>query len=562
MKKIFRIASYDFKRLMINPFTIVSLIVILVICMLTGVIYKIEPTPEYSASVSGGTARAIYSNFTSGTDTDSKSNLDDILASAKKYLTVQKQSNEGTEKQTLDYINTTFSKIKTEIEKYHSTGSCTYTENQDISEISETATEFSNFIEEYSSLNAFESKLIFTNEDFETLQNIAKYFSEITNSNKAISQILTDIYNHISYFDSLGNITENATPWTVDTEKIELCQTNYISRASEKLQAILTEMETLYNSSSTANTEAVNNMKNLITNYKLTCESAENAVKLELELALNNHFGSLKNLYHYQEVKNEDAEIELTLCSYFLKDDGVYYTQYQQPLNFNTASYQVSLYDHAYFVVSIIGFFTILFGIFCTYKLFGLDRKNGKMDIVLSQNVSFGQVFVGKFLAIILCTSCVLGIFSVASLIWGALMYPSLANGILAVFNLSTVYTISPFLFFVIKVIGIELQVIFYSTITLFLMNISRKFNLCFGIAVGLFVIATICNIFLNGSLVYCLFPFIHADLTSFLGGATMQTGFLKTSLYAYGSFYISLIYYLVVVGLLFNFTKQLFKKN
>jgi ABC-type transport system involved in multi-copper enzyme maturation permease subunit len=220
------------------------------------------------------------------------------------------------------------------------------------------------------------------------------------------------------------------------------------------------------------------------------------------------------------------------------------------------------MYDHAYFIISIVGFITILVGIFCAYKLFGQDRKNGKMDLLLSQNVTFNQVFVAKFIAIVLITSFYLALFSILSLIWGALIYGSLPNAMLAVFNLTNVYTIHPFMFFLIKVIGIELQVIFYSIITIFLMNVSRKFELCFGISAGLFVVATICNIFLNGAFVYCLFPFIHADLTSFLGGATMSTGFLKTSLYTYGNFLISVLYYLVVVALLFNFTKQLFKKN
>ena len=183
-----------------------------------------------------------------------------------------------------------------------------------------------------------------------------------------------------------------------------------------------------------------------------------------------------------------------------MNDSSVYYTQYQQPLNFNTASYQVSVYDHAYFVISIIGFLTILFGIFCTYKLFGLDRRNGKIDIILSQKVSFNEVFLGKFLAVILTTSFVLGLYSVFSLTWGFIAYPALANNILAVFNLSSAYTINPFLFFLIKLIGIELQVIFYSTITVFALNLSRKFELCFGISIAIFVAATICNIFFNGN--------------------------------------------------------------
>ena len=560
MRKIFKIASYDFKRLIVNPFTIGTMILVLLVCLITGLVYKIEPTPAYSATTIGSTTREVYNNFMSTNENcDNKLSLDNILSDAQKMLDIQQ---ECTDYNDFIDINSRFQDIYYEIIKYHTTGSCTYTENDNIDEIKTATYLLNDFVNYFENLGEFQSDIIFEKDEFETLKTIEDYFYQKVFLDEPITTTLNDLYENLSMFDSLNSVVKSVFVWNVDTELLEKYQTEYINKAAAKNQNILAEIISVNDSTTSYDTTHISELTSLITNYKLTCESAKYSIIYELRLSLERHFGNLENLYHYAPISLEDTKLELVKTNYFLNDESLYYTQYQVPLNFNNASYEVTLYDHAYFIISIIGFLTILFGIYASYKLFGLDRRNGKMDTILSQNVTFNQVFTAKFLAIVFSTSFVLAVYAVLSLTWGSLLFPSLPNGMLAVFNSTTCYVINPFLFFLIKLIGIELQVIFYSVITIFMMNISRKFELTFGISVAIFVIATICNIFLNGSLAYCLFPFIHADLTSFLGGATMQTGFLKTAMYSYGNFYISLVYYLVVVVLLYNFTKQLFKKN
>lgn len=561
MKKVLKIAAYDFKRLVFNPITVIGLVLVLIACFVTGLAYKIEPTPAYSAVTSGEYTRRVYQNFRSTDPSiDTENSLNNILTEANDIL--------ATNQTCLDYeileeLNATFQNIKNEVEKFKQFGECAYYENgiSDISPVQEAAEDLNAFTTRISDLKAFETNVIFTNSEFEDLASVTNYFNEIDYSANVV-EILENLYENSANFEKLSAVAQNVLDWNISAETATELQTKYITKAEEKCTQILAEMETLNNSIEESDVEHLQDMKNLITNFKLVCESAKAGVENELRLLLEKNFENLKNLYHFEQIKTENIEQALVLCNYFLENDELYFKQYQVPLNFNTGSYEVTVYDYAYFLMSIVGFLTIIFAIFCAYKLFGRDRKSGKIDTILSQNVSFNQVYTAKFLAIVFSTSFILAIFSILTLLGGSLLYPSLANGMLAVFNLSSVYIIHPFLFFVIKIVGIELHVIFYSVLTVFLMNISRKFDLCFGIALAIFAIATICNIFLNGSFVYCLLPFIHADLTSFLGGATMETGFLRTSLYAYGNFFVSLVYYLVFVVLLYNLTKQIFKKN
>ena len=570
MKKIFKIASYDFKRLMFNPISIAGLVVVLLLCVILGFSYKLTPSTDYSANVSGSTTQNVYDNFTYrlNRDEDNKHDLDALVTDAKNYLTAMQNSIDD---DTLNSINSDFQTFDDFLEKISIYDDPSYTDEEEVETYVQNyaiapTQELHDFILHFDSLKEFESNVIFSTKDFDHLKEISNTFFDITASSDT-KTILDSFSANRKLIDDLDKIVKGAfVEGQLDPQLVQDLQKNYIDKAQTKLASIKNEIENLNNSVTAYDTTHRDEMKSLISNYKLTCESAKKGVELELHLtiadAIARKFGSTKELTHYSPVPQEDAQVALAKINYFLDDDSLYYTAYQTPLNFNTASFQVTLYDQAYFLMAIIGFLTVIFGIFLTYKLFGLDRRNGKMDTILSQNVTFGQVFVGKFLAIIFCTLFVLGAFAIVSLTLGSILYPALPNGILAVFNLSSPYTISPFLFFLIKILGIECQVIFYSVITLFLMNISRKFDICFVIALVIFAVATVCNIFLNGSLVYCLFPFIHADLTAFLGGGTMQTGFLQTSLYTFGNFFISLAYYLVIVVLLFSFTKQLFKKN
>lgn len=555
MKKIFKIASYDFKRLMINPFTIGAMIVVLIGCLILSMTYKIPTSTDYSAATLGQDTSEIMDNFESSrSEIDTKKDLDSMIVTAKAHI--EAQSNNDMH-DSFDNIFEAFDDLYAQVDHYNELGVSILT--SDFQKVRTSANLLSEFVDEFVDTNKFDRTIFFTNEHFEALQRVNSFFSEIAQKPNATIQQRIESINQLidgkANFNTLKNLKTEARDWSVDLDSL---QTKYISPAEQKLARIYERMQTI---KGYGNIEYVEDMKSLVTSYKLTCESALHGVENEILLLLNEHF-DLKNLYDFSPVEREELKIQNAKISFFIQDKELYYTPYQEPLNFNMASNKVSMFDATYFIIAIIGFFDIIFGIFCAYKLFGRDRRSGQMDVILSQNVTYSQVFAGKFLAIIFATATVLAIYSLFMIFWSLIFFAKLPGVILAVFNISTVYKIHPFLFFLLKLIGIMFQVIFYAVITIFIMNLSRKFELMFAISLGVFALATILNIFCNGIFVYCLFPFIHADITSFLGGATMKTGFLVTSLYASGNFYISLVYNLVVIALLYNITNQIFKRN
>lgn len=549
---------------MFNPITLVGLIIVLGVCFITGLLYKIPASTTLNANVTEAYTRSAYNSFMYGTGSsyDNRHDLDAIVDEAENYINIQKESNcfeFSVLASILNEINDL--SVVNELKKYRDSGTGKYIEHHDISELQEIAEDLKSYVTNFQTLREFDTRLIYTKAQFEKLEKITTFLFNTTHSSDAIATILNKLCTKIDYFTELQTY-RNLKEITIDASILDEMQEKYITKANAKLESIRDEMLAVYNATPyDYSTADMGKLKLLITNYKAVAESAKKAVLCELRILLKNGFGD-KNLYIHEHYYIEDLKTDLVEAKFYLNSDDLYYVQYQKALNFGTASHKVTAYDHSYFIVSIVGFLTILFGIFCAYKLFGRDRKSGKIDILLAQKVSFNQIFVGKFLAILYCTSFVLLTFTALSFAWGSILYKFLPNSIFAIFNLQTAYTISPLLFLLIKILGIELQVIFWSTITIFLMNLSRKFELLFLIAVAIFLLTTIANIFFNTQIWYCLLPFIHVDLTSFIGGATMQTGFLVTSLYAYGNFFISLVYYLVVVVLVYNFTQQLFKKS
>lgn len=562
MKKIIQIAKYDFKRLAFNPIALIGFAIVLVALLILGFVYKIPNVPAYEAKLSGETTKEIYQSFSSSNDKlDTKRNLDTIFEDAKLLLTIHDSA--CLEAEDLVSINDTFEDIWAQVDIFRIWGYCSYTtEPSGLTPVANAVTELESFITNFKNIKQHHTRLILTKAQVTELEDIVQFFKNALNNSSNVNSVLNKLYEGKAYFASLTQISMKAITFNVDSVHLASFEKDYIQKSQQKLLDIWAEMSQLYQESELGNVKNMKKMKALATNYKLTCESAKGAIEREYTLLLDKLSVKINKIYGFEKFSLEETKRDLTLAKHFLADDGLYYTQYQQALNFNIASHKTTAFDHSYFMMSIVGFLTILFGIFGAYKLFGRDRRNGKMDLILSQKVSFNQVFVGKFLAVLWSTSFCILMFGIVTFAWGAIFYGFLPGNIIAVFNTNHVYTISPFLFLLIKLLGLELQAIFYSVLTIFMMNISRKFDVTFAITILIFLAATVCNIFLNNQLWWCLLPFMHADITSFLGGGTMSTGFLKTSLYSYGNFFISLIYYIVLVGLLFTFTKQLFKKN
>ena len=551
--KTLKIAFYDFKRLILNPITGIGLLVVLIACTIAGIFFKPEQAESLSLCYDTQNATSAYSSFYSSTNTeDTKLYLDNIIQDNLDIINAQLNSNDI---KTFDNLKSNIMSVYNKIKNYENFPTATppFTDNsQDIS----TTNSLKNFIDYYKNSEIFESTLYFTESDFAILENLYETLSLITpsNSDSEIRAMYDKVWENRQIFSTFESF--EPLNWQVDSTTLKNYKTMYVDNVSSQLANIDNEIKKIYD------TTEMDNIGQLILNYKNKVVNANNGLKAQLYLKLSNSLSNYSLFLGYETQEEADLRQQIAISNYILQDESLYYQEYLSPLSFNKASSTITAYDFAYFQMCLIGFLLIIASIYFTYKLFGQDRKNGKMDVVLSQNVTFSNVFNGKFIAITLSASFILLLYTVIFLLAGYLVYGFTFTPILAVFNLSSAYVINPILYLLIKYLCIILQVTFYVIITMFFMNISRKFEVMLGISLGVFALGFVCNIFLSGFFIYALFPFAHTDLFSYFGSGTSEIGFLNTMLISSGNFFISILYYFVITIAFYNFTSQLFRKN
>lgn len=555
--KSFKVCMYDFRRLILNPITLCGFIVAIVACVVAGFCFNPTITPELSLAYEYETADALYSQFLSSGE-DSMLSFDQLIEENESIIKGQRDTTLIDEYNKLVEDMNTFSTNLSLYQAYPDVYPENFTDNSfDVS----VKQELNSFYIKTAALEDFESPLYFTEDDRKTIEDLCT----LLNNNITLS---TDIDEVRAMYDKLLEsrtlirdfLDIEVINWQTDDETTVDLEVNYVTNARTKLNRIWAEFQAVYND--TENENRLQDLESLALNYKRTATYASDNLKAELYLMLSDSLPNISNYIGYES--QEEAELRQSIIekNYILRETSPYYTNYLSPMNFNTATGSVNAYDFTYYLISIIGFIMVFISIFFAYKLFGLDRKKGKVDVVLSQNTSFNSTFAGKFFAIMLATTSLLLLSSVLILLVSYLIYGVTFTPVLAVFNLSNAYVVNPLVYLLFKIIFIEFEVVFFTLVTMLLMNVSRKFELMFGVSIGIYAASFIMNIFLSGFFVYALFPFVHTNLFSYFGGANSAVGFLNTTFIAGGNFFISLCYILVLMLGLYFLTNQLFKRN
>ena len=551
--KTLKIAFYDFKRLIFNPITYFGIGIILILTAVLGIFYNPTITPAYSLSYESETSDELFNNFYNSNKSDSKNNLVAIIENNKNLIDAQRTNEIATE---FESVKATLDQLFGEINYYVSYPDSEILQNN-VENINR-RDEYLNFVEKVKNAEVFESTLFFTESDLEVLTNLADMLSSTllpAYNNDSIRTIYAKVWAQRDLYYAFTSL--EPINYQIDEEILNSLEESFVTNAQAKLDNIEEEYLRLYQ-----NNGSLKDLESLILNYKLVAEGAGSALNDSLYIELIHSFPTYANFIGYETQEEVELMQNLTLKNSMISSEELYYENYLSPMDFNKATGEINAYDFAYYEMCIVGFVLTICAIFFVYKLFGRDRKTGKMDMVLSQNVSFYSAFGGKFLAIVFSTLFLLFLFSALYLIAGYLIYGVTFMPILTVFNYTTTFSISPILYLLIKFFCLELEILFYVILSMLIMNLSRKFELMFAISLLVFGASFVMNIFLSGFFVYTIFPFVHSNLFTFFGGGAVNFGFLTTKLVAGGSFYISITYYIVLMVALYNFTNQLFKRN
>lgn len=552
--KTLKIAFQDFKRLIFNPITLISLAISAVIFISLGFFFKPVIVEGVSLSYqSAASTTELYKNFTaSATVEDSKANLDALISENSRILAAHHSTTLAKEYEDLQVnINKLLGRI--DLSQSSSSRIPQSTFNIDVS----TVNKLGQFIEEIKNYPMYEMNFYISNADFKIAEDL---YTGLSAEFYTRTDYMQAYKNCLKYVDLCERFDSTQGQTLLNAPAMNRLQTLYVTNVQTKLDNILSKINELNSQPQGAST--FKDMTSLILNYKYQTKMANDGLKAELHLILADALRNYGNIYNFTKQNGSEAENTTILAKYVLAEESLYYADYQTAMSFNRVTGKISAYDVTYTLMCIVGLITICIGIYFAYRLYGEDRVNGKMDMVLTQNVSFNNVFTGKFIAILLSTLLLLVVFFALFLGSGFMMYGGTFSNILAVYNLSSAYKINPIAYLLLKLACVELEVLFYVILTIFLMNITRHFKIMLIVGYSVALIAFLCNMFLSGIFVYTLLPFVHTNLFSFFGGATSSIGFLNTMFIANGNIYISMLYYLIITVAFYNFTKQLFRRN
>lgn len=552
--KTLKIAFQDFKRLIFNPITLISLAISAVIFISMGFFFKPVIVEGVSLSYqSAASTTELYKNFTaSATVEDSKANLDALISENSRILAAHRSTTLAEEYEDLQVnINKLLGRI--DLSQSSSSRIPQSTFNVDVN----TVNKLGQFIEEIKNYPMYEMNFYISNADFKIAEDL---YAGLSAEFYTRTDYMQAYKNCLKYVDLCKRFDSTQGQTLLNAPAMNRLQTLYVTNVQTKLDNILSKINELNSQPQSAS--ALKDMTSLILNYKYQTKMANDGLKAELHLILADALRNYGNIYNFTKQNSSEAENTTILAKYVLAEESLYYADYQTAMSFNRVTGKISAYDVTYTLMCIVGLITICIGIYFAYRLYGEDRVNGKMDMVLTQNVSFNNVFTGKFIAILLSTLLLLVVFFALFLGSGFMMYGGTFSNILAVYNLSSAYKINPIAYLLLKLACVELEVLFYVILTIFLMNITRHFKIMLIVGYSVALIAFLCNMFLSGIFVYTLLPFVHTNLFSFFGGATSSIGFLNTMFIANGNIYISMLYYLIITVAFYNFTKQLFRRN
>ena len=554
--KALKICFYDFRRLIINPITLCGLIVAIVACVIAGFCFSPSVAPTYTLSYIASTADELYENFMFGNYDDSADSLSALIIENENIIRGQQNTLLIENYQT---IQTDTDGLIERLRLYNSYPDIYPTESNNSLDVT-LRDALDEFYSTISAMSVYECPIYFTEEEVDTIKNLSTllnntiYASANTNGIRTMYDVLLEEENY-RLLNAFADI--EAVNWQLGADTAVALEVDYVVNVRSKLRDILNEFDTVY-----SDTQDFNTMVNLAINYEQIATLANYNLKAELYLHLSDSIPNIATRLGFENQEVQEIRQAIIRNNYIINEERLYYTTYSSPMNFNEATGSVNAYDFAYYLIAIIGFIMVFIGIFFVYKLFGRDRKKGKVDVVLTQDASFNAVFAGKFLAVFFATFTLLLIVSILIILTSFLIYGASFTPVLAVFNLSSAYVVSPIVYLLFKVLCIEFEVMFFALVTMLLMNVSRKFDLMFGVSLGIYAVSFVMNIFLSGFLVYALLPFAHTNLFSYFGGANSSFGFLNTVFTSGGNFFISLSYILVLMLGLYFFTNQLFKRN
>ncbi|MBR3790289.1 MAG: ABC transporter permease subunit, partial [Clostridia bacterium] len=289
--------------------------------------------------------------------------------------------------------------------------------------------------------------------------------------------------------------------------------------------------------------EAKAQFNELATQYKLATQIAINLIENNFVLQKAGDYSNaqLKHFIGFEDFNSYAINEQIVLNNYLLENqifDGDYLVNF----NFGTSSgYTNSAYDFCVFAMQILSLILTIFALYFGVTIMAGDFQNGAIKMLATRPLTRTQIVGGKTMACVNFT-LIFAIFAmVASFVAGFAMFGlGDANSIITVFNGASVMIVHPTIMLLAYFASLMLNLIFYIVLAMLFAVIFRSGIGALITTFAVFVANIILGALFTGATWFVFTPFAYLDLFRFMGGASVQGGFLTFGVSLGGSFFIA----------------------
>ncbi len=588
---MFRLFRAELKKIFLKP----SIFVVtgLIIFMLAASIFLYSPKTkdeeyvEYNAT-NLVTVNDYYNYFNTSSVYDAKTNLDYLLDRAEASLNFYKSETNVVEilkqqwlsvKSIYDGTNSSIAQSDyISLYNINERDKTDSSKNDLTNKRNELKAAVNNFMNTYSSyLNSENTSFLVTpnlNEKLynEHLMSIVSYFSQAEKNADDPDTFLINNFRNSGLFSLVSEDLSQLLPFTPNVDDIDNLFA-YINEAKARNEAQLEVIVNFKNEYRTSNNNVdIKQFMDYITDYDLNATYAYNIVLDSIKISgLSNYtaiditkFKNFENISLYQ-LQEKNTRLK------FLFDNKTYQYNYADPYSIiQPSNTNINGYDYSYFALRLCTFFITIYIVVLAAGTIAGEQSNGTLKLLAIRPFGRNKLLSAKILATITIGAILIFVSGIASLVIGGVTYGLESKAILVVFNASKAFAMSPVLLYLIAMLTMFLEVLFYSMISIFISTVFKSNVAAVSISTLLFFLSLVLNVIAVSQPWLGLIPFVNVNMFKFFGSSflTYATGknllqsILTPTVFAGSTIVISSIIYLISIVAITILTHVVFKKR
>ncbi len=325
-----------------------------------------------------------------------------------------------------------------------------------------------------------------------------------------------------SYFDKILNIVNNNITNIVLSQELVENLTKQHTKTITNMNDCYTNINNLYNDADAS----INQLKTEMIKYFYYAEQFNQLVvdSIYLEPVKSFNDSTAHNYMSYENIHIYEINERIAKNNYLITNN-LTSNQFSSVFNPTLSSGDsVSALDLVYFGLEICSFIVLIFCVILASGMIAGEQSNGTLKVLATRPFSRNKILTSKILATLIF-GIIFMVFSGLVLFGiGFAMYGLDSTPILAVFNATNVFVISPFLMILLYLGLLIIKILFYVLLATMISTVFRSNVGAVAISIFIYFLTALFAVLFVNSSWYAFMPFAGIDFFKFFGGAFVST--------------------------------------